>query len=105
MFSDIDNDYDYIMARALRSYRQHREQEKADTRRIQMRANFIKRHYPRPKTAPSSRFTAAMRPQLLFQKSGSVLIPKVDAITEVQKANASPEETDRYTEELLRRNV
>ena len=98
LFSDIDYDYDYIMARALRSYRQHREREKADTRKIQMRADFIKRHYPRPKTAPSSRLTAAMRPQKLFRRLDSVLVPKVpvDAISEVQRANVSEEEIDRY---------
>lgn len=91
---DIDCDYDYIMARALKSYRQHREKEKADTRKMQLRDNFLKRPYPRPKTAPLTRFTAAMRPPLLakFPRPDSALVPRGDAITEVQRANLTQED-------------
>ena len=92
--SDIDCDYDYIMARALKSYRQHREKEKADVRKIQIRTNFLKRPYPRPKTAPPTRFTAAMRPTLLakFPRPESALVPRSDAITEVHQANLTQED-------------
>lgn len=97
MLSDIDNDYDYIMARALKSYRLHREKEKADNRKIQIRTNFLKRPYPRPKTAPPTRFTAAMRPPLLakYPRSDVVFIPKGDAISQVQKANTTSEDEMR----------
>ena len=97
-FPDIDCDYDYIMARALKSYRQHREKEKADSRKVQLRTNFLKRPYPRPKTAPPTRFTAAMRPPLLakFPRPESALVTRSDAITEVHQANMTQEDI-RYT--------
>ena len=91
LFSDLDNDYDYIMSRALKSYRQHREKEKADTRKGPLRNSHARRNHLRPKTAPPARFVESMKAQTVEGGSNkpndNVFIPKVDAIKEVHKAN------------------
>ena len=95
VFSDLDNDYDYIMSRALKSYRQHREKENADTRKGPLRNSHVRRSHLRPKTAPPARFVQSMRAQNIEggQKSNeSVFTHNVDAIREVHKANALDED-------------
>ncbi|XP_052792865.1 uncharacterized protein LOC128226833 isoform X2 [Mya arenaria] len=90
---DLDNDYDYIMSRALRSYRQHRECEKAETRRGPLKSAYIRRHQLRPKTAPPARFIEAIKVRHVNGATegqslvGGHFVPRVDAIKEVSEAN------------------
>ena len=99
-FADLDNDYDYIMSRALKSYRQHREKEKADTRKGPVKSSYFRRHHLRPKTAPPVRFVESIKVRNLgssIPQATKVFVPKVDEIREVSNANpGTAEETDRY---------
>lgn len=95
----MDNDYDYIMSRALKSYKQHREKEKAETRKGPFKSSYLRRHHLRPKTAPPTQFIESVKVQNVGRscpQTTQVLIPKIDAIKEVSKANpASTEESFR----------
>jgi len=100
-FSDLDNDYDYIMSRALRSYKQHRDREKADTRRGPLKSAYIRRHQLRPKTAPPARFIQSIKAKHIetghdeTEDVASTYVPKVDAIKEVSRANPVSSSDDR----------
>lgn len=101
--TDLESDYDYIMSRALKSYRQHREKEKAETRRGPFKNALTRRHHLRPKTAPPARFVQSMRVHNMesVPKAANVMIQQVDAINAVSKANPVPDDDERYTPSLL----
>lgn len=102
---DLDNDYDYIMSRALRSYKQHRDSEKADCRRGFAKRFQARRH--RPKTAPPSRYVTSVKIQNLGRGDSSQGRPRdvfssTDVIQEVQEANRSTsEDGDRSSRRVL----
>lgn len=86
----MDNDYDYIMSRALKSYKQHREKERAESRKGPLKNGYLRRHHLRPKTAPPTRFVESMKVQNLgkaIPDATRLYVPKIDAIREVSKAN------------------
>lgn len=91
------------MSRALKSYRQHREKEKAETRRGPFKNAFTRRHHLRPKTAPPARFVQSMRVNNVesVPKTANVMIQQVDAINAVSKANPVPDDSERYTPSLV----
>ncbi|KAK3604720.1 hypothetical protein CHS0354_018960 [Potamilus streckersoni] len=83
---DIDDDYDYIMAKAVKSYKLHREREQADTKGRDFRPGSRGiRRYLRPKTAPPN--SRSMK----ITKLKPVYVPRVDAINEVKMANETEE--------------
>ncbi|XP_053405623.1 uncharacterized protein LOC123565434 isoform X2 [Mercenaria mercenaria] len=100
---DLDSDYDYIMSRALKSYKQHREKEKAESRRGPLKSAYIRRHHLRPKTAPPARFVQSMKVNNLGSgpKPATVLMPQVDAINAVSKANPVPDDNERSPRRVL----
>ncbi|XP_069138697.1 uncharacterized protein [Argopecten irradians] len=80
--TDVDNEYDNIMNKALRSYKLHRDKERADTRQKLLKTAYKKRwHVPH---APSRPATPDRKP-----RPKSSLPPKMDAIKEVLEANTS----------------
>ncbi|XP_060587453.1 uncharacterized protein LOC132742966 isoform X3 [Ruditapes philippinarum] len=100
---DLDSDYDYIMSRALKSYKHHREKEKAETRRGPLKSAYVRRHHLRPKTAPPARFVQSMKVNNIDSgaRPASVLMPQVDAIKAVSKANPVPDDSDRSPRRVL----
>ncbi|XP_021355865.1 uncharacterized protein LOC110451950 isoform X2 [Mizuhopecten yessoensis] len=84
---DVDNEYDNIMNKALRSYKLHRDKERADTRQKLLKTAYKKRwHVPH---APSRPVTPDRKP-----RPKSSLPPKMDAIKEVLEANTTNESYD-----------
>ncbi|XP_052101113.1 uncharacterized protein LOC127735060 isoform X4 [Mytilus californianus] len=80
---DLDNEHDYIMNKALRSYKLHRDKEKAENRQRHLRSACLKRwKTPEPPRNIQSAGSERTRP---------VLVPK-DAINEVRDANISEED-------------
>ncbi|XP_067665501.1 uncharacterized protein [Haliotis asinina] len=78
---DVDNEYNYIMDKALNAYKKHCEKEKADARQSQLRSSFKRRMFlsqgPRsPRHPPGGR-----------PRPWSALPSKFDAIKEVDLAN------------------
>ncbi|XP_033749629.1 uncharacterized protein LOC117334241 isoform X2 [Pecten maximus] len=79
---DVDNEYDNIMNKALRSYKLHRDKERADNRQKLLKTAYKKRwHVPH---APSRPATPDRKP-----RPKSSLPPKMDAIKEVLEANTT----------------
>eukprot|EP00105_Crassostrea_gigas_P029478 XP_011451441.1 PREDICTED: uncharacterized protein LOC105345101 isoform X1 [Crassostrea gigas] len=75
---DVDNEHNYIMTKALKSYKLHRDKEKAETRQRQLRSAYRRRwHAP---VVPS---------KLRASSASSQVRPKtaVDVIREVEVAN------------------
>ncbi|KAH3833773.1 uncharacterized protein LOC127879254 isoform X2 [Dreissena polymorpha] len=96
---DLDNDYDYIMSRALRSYKQHRETEKAETRKGPLKSAYLRRHHIRPRTAPLVRFIETVKVRNVEKNTNGHehggaggLHAKMDPITEVTRANPGVED-------------
>lgn len=87
------------MSRALKSYKQHREKEKAETRKGPFKNAYMRRHHLRPKTAPPARFIESIKVNNMTtaQNSDGVYIPQLDAIKAVSRANpAVNEDKERY---------
>lgn len=106
-YIDLDNDYDYIMSRALKSYRQHRETEKAETRRGPFKSGYLRRHPLRLKTAAPVRLMQSMHLQnadvsVNPKQICSVVVPNVNEINEVSKANNVAEEKGRASDQSRR---
>ncbi|XP_062583289.1 uncharacterized protein LOC134245053 isoform X1 [Saccostrea cucullata] len=74
---DVDNEHNYIMTKALKSYRLHREKEKAESRQQQLRSAYRRRWH------------APVVPSKLRKSSASQVRPKTanDVIRQVQVAN------------------
>ncbi|XP_048732002.1 uncharacterized protein LOC125648963 isoform X3 [Ostrea edulis] len=74
---DVDNEHNYIMTKALKSYKLHRDKEKAETRQQQLRSAYRRRWH------------APLVPSRLRTKSASQVRPKTaaDVIREVEVAN------------------
>jgi len=84
-FTDVDNEYGYIMNKALRSYKLHRDKEKAENRQKLLKTAYRRRwHVPQRPTTP----VAADRKG----RPKSTLPPKMDAIREVGEANTCSED-------------
>ncbi|KAL4227552.1 hypothetical protein ACF0H5_012995 [Mactra antiquata] len=100
---DLDSDYDYIMSRALKSYKQHREKEKADTRKGPFKNAYMRRHHLRPKTAPPTRFVESMKVNNVCstQNAEGVYVPQLDAIKAVSNANPVCDDKERTPRRVL----
>lgn len=84
------------MSRALRSYKQHREREKAESRRGPFKSAYLRRHHLRPKTAPPARFVQSINVRNVDSRSRlNGFGTKVDAINEVSRANTMPPEEEK----------
>ncbi|XP_076103656.1 uncharacterized protein LOC143072551 isoform X5 [Mytilus galloprovincialis] len=80
---DLDNEHDYIMNKALRSYKLHRDKEKAENRQRHLRSACVKR-WKTPEQPRNIQSAGS-------ERTRPVLVPK-DAINEVRDANISEED-------------
>ncbi|VDH93178.1 Hypothetical predicted protein [Mytilus galloprovincialis] len=80
---DLDNEHDYIMNKALRSYKLHRDKEKAENRQRHLRSACLKR-WKTPEQPRNIQSAGS-------ERTRPVLVPK-DAINEVRDANISEED-------------
>lgn len=93
---DLDNEHDYIMNKALRSYKLHRDKEKAENRQQHLRSARLKRwKTPQPIRNIQSAGSERTKP---------ILVPK-DAINEVKEANISPEEIKQKSKKTFDLNT
>lgn len=82
-FPDVENEHNYIMTKALKSYKLHRDKEKAETRQRQLRSAYRRRWH------------APVVPSKLRANSASHVRPRTvtDVIREVEVANTE----ERYS--------
>ncbi|KAK3097249.1 hypothetical protein FSP39_008057 [Pinctada imbricata] len=82
---DVDNEYNYIMNKALRSYRLHREKERAENRQIQLKTAYRRRW--RAPSVPSKVRNCMSAPPTRAERAPSPAPSATDAIKEVGDAN------------------
>lgn len=86
----MDKEYNSIMNVALKSYRKHRDKEKADNRKRVVRNDGDGR---RLRVSSASQATRKHATKLTSRPKSSICLPTFDAIKEVGKANNI---VDRY---------
>lgn len=101
---DVDNEYDYIMTRALKSYKLHRDKERADNRQKQLKSAYRRRWQTTRRIQSAGPEREGKSPATIRSYSSrptSAIPSQMDAIREVSQAN----DVDERINKLVKRPI